>query len=297
MTTLTSTNHSPCQDDQELPIPQDVSIPNLDGIRFLKAWFWKQAQSRGILVIAHGYGEHGGNYVQVAETLGQALGLDVLAFDFRGHGRSPGRRGWLRSYEELLDDLRAALAWADLQRPDRPRFLLGHSNGGLVCLRTLLAGGIQVDGLILSNPTTRVVVPVPPWKLRLAGILRHHAPWVALSSGLRPEFLTQDPIRVEHRRNDRACHNRITAPLYFGMIEGGEEAIRRAPELQVPTLMLLSQADPIIDPAAGRMLFDRLGTQEKCLCEYPEMRHEPFNELGRHQVLRDVQNWLSQRLP
>ncbi|CAN5854738.1 alpha/beta hydrolase [soil metagenome] len=289
------------QGDAE-PMPRDESILSADGIE-LKGWSWRQSKgsARGVLVIAHGYGEHSGNYAPLAEALGPTLGLDVLAFDFRGHGRSPGRRGWLRRYEEMLDDLKGALVWADrnLRRTGEPIFLLGHSNGGLVCLRTLLAGtgGVAVAGLILSNPTTRVAVPVPAWKLGLAGVLRRYAPWVALSSALQPEMLTSDPLRREARRNDLACHDRITAPLYFGMIEAGEDVLARAGEIEVPTLLLLGEADPIIDPDAGRLLFDRLGTADKTLCSYPGMRHEPFNEVGRRQVLRDVQDWLDCRLP
>ena len=49
----------------------------------------------GGLVIAHGYGEHGGAYRRVAEALSGRADLDVIAVDFRGHGRAQaGAASW-----------------------------------------------------------------------------------------------------------------------------------------------------------------------------------------------------------
>src|SRR5215475_5763459 len=60
----------------------DLTIPSFDGLP-LRAWSWRRATPRGVIVIAHGFGEHGGCYRHVAEVLGPALDVDVLAFDFR----------------------------------------------------------------------------------------------------------------------------------------------------------------------------------------------------------------------
>jgi alpha-beta hydrolase superfamily lysophospholipase len=113
------------------------------------------------------------------------LGIEVLAFDFRGHGRSPGRRGGVRGYDDLSADLRGALAWYGRRRPGLPRFVLGHSNGGLVALRTVLGGDAEVAGLILSNPALRLAVPVPALKRWAAVVLRRVAPGVTLRASLR----------------------------------------------------------------------------------------------------------------
>src|SRR5579883_1505703 len=114
-------------------IPRDVTITSLDGTP-LKAWYWSRPGPRALLVIAHGFGEHGGCYRHVAEVLGPALEIDILAPDFRGHGRSPGPRGVVRSYDDLVADLDAALKWAEAHRPGLPQYVLGHSTGGQVLL-------------------------------------------------------------------------------------------------------------------------------------------------------------------
>src|SRR5215213_5787296 len=98
---------------------RDVAIPAANGLT-LRGWHWTQPEPRGLLVVAHGFGEHGGCYRHVAEVLGPALGIDLVAPDLRGHGRSPGRRGVVRRYDDLIDDLRATVAWAGRARPGLP---------------------------------------------------------------------------------------------------------------------------------------------------------------------------------
>ncbi len=155
--------------------PRDLVIRSADGLP-LRAWHWTRPNPRGVLLIAHGFGEHGGCYRHVAETLGPALEIDVVALDFRGHGRSPGRRGVVRRYDDLIGDLRATLSWTGQARPGLPRFLLGHSHGGLLALRFALQNDSGLAGLIGSNPALKLMTRVPRHKLRVGRFLRRFAP-------------------------------------------------------------------------------------------------------------------------
>lgn len=275
--------------------PSDVSIPTPDGL-VLRGRHWARPNPRGVVIVAHGFGEHGGCYRHVAEALGPALEVDFVAPDLRGHGRSPGRRGVVGRYEELTSDLRAVLAWAESERPGLPRFVLGHSNGGQVALRLALEDGDGPAGLILSNPSLHIVVPVPRYKLRIGRFLLRVAPGVTLAGKVADDWMTRDPeMRREHQL-DTLRHSRISAPLFFGMVDGGPLIEGRAGEIRVPVLMLLGGSDPVIDANASRRIFARLGSLEKTLIVYPEMLHEPLNELGRERVFADVASWLEERL-
>ncbi len=274
----------------------EVVIPSHDGTP-LRARFWPGRESQGLLVIAHGLGEHGGAYAHVAQILTEHPGLvDVLAFDFRGHGISPGRRGVVRRYEELTCDLRAAVGWASRQRPDHPRFVLGHSNGGQVALRAVLEGDLPIDGLVLSNPSLRLAVDIPRHKLWIGQVLRRVAPGLTLHGELPDEMLSRHPDYASIRRADTLRHTRVSAPLFFGMVEGGPAVTARAGEIHLPVLMLLGEADPVVDHRASLDLFERLGSPDKTLKLYPEALHEPLNDLDREQVLDDLRRWLAHHL-
>lgn len=274
----------------------DVAFPSRDGTA-LKGRFWKSAQPRGVLILAHGLGEHSGSYRRMAIDLVARLSIDVLGVDFRGSGRSAGKRGVIRTYSDLSDDLAAASAWVARERPGFPRFLLGHSNGGMVSLRTVLDRDLGLAGLVVSNPSLKLLAHVPAWKRIVGEVLVRFAPEVTLQTGLSNDQLTRDPEIVAEIAADPLRHNRISPPLYYGMIGAGPIVLARASEILLPILVILGGSDPIIDPATGRLFFDRVGSKDKTLAVYPEMRHEPLNEVGRERVMADLASWIDQRIP
>jgi len=273
----------------------DIDVRSADGL-ILKGRWWRRPAPRGLVVVSHGYGEHGGAYRRVAEAVSEGADLDVVAVDFRGHGRSPGRRGVVRKYDELTEDLLKVIEWASHLVPGVTPVVLGHSNGGQVALRAVLRNPGSIAGLVLSNPVLRVAVAVPAAKLMVARFLARHAPWVSLKGDLRAELLTRDPEIQQEHRSDPLRHSRMSAPLFFGMVDGGEMLLARANEIKAPVLLLLGGQDTVTDPAAARAFFELLGSDDKTLSIYPKMMHEPLNEIGRQQVLDDVLRWIEPRL-
>jgi len=81
---------------------RDVEVSTRDRLRIQARW-WRVERPRGTVVVAHGLGEHGGTYAQLAATVGGMLDLDFVALDFRGLGDSPGRLGVVQ--EGALADL------------------------------------------------------------------------------------------------------------------------------------------------------------------------------------------------
>lgn len=271
-----------------------VSAP---GGRTLQARCWIEPNPRGVILISHGFGEHGGAYGHVAEALAPALGGIVVAHDFHGHGRSTGRRGVVHRYEDLVDDLNAVIAWARGRWPELPIFLFGHSNGGQVVLRRAVDSGDAIAGVIVSNPTLRIAMPIPPLKLAMGRFLMRMAPWVTLKAFESSEGMTSDPVMLGARGRDQFRHNRINPPFFFGMVAGGEMLLSRAEAMRPPLLMLLGGRDPVVDGAASRDFFNRASSPDKTLLVYPDMMHEPLNEIGRERVLADIADWVAPRLP
>jgi len=273
----------------------DVEARSADGTA-LRGRLWAADNPRGVVVVAHGLGEHGGVYAETAAMIGASAGVDVVAFDFRGHGRSAGKRGVVGRHEDFGGDLQAAIGWARLERPGRPVFALGHSNGGLIALRAALERPDDFAGLILSSPTLRLIDVVPRWKWLAGRVLRRVGPGITLPTDLRIEELTREPTALESRPLDPLRHGRVNAELFFGMIESGARVAALAPTLRVPTLLLLGGSDPIVDHRAALAAFEAFGTADKTAIVYPEMVHEPLCEIGRERVHADLLNWLAPRL-
>ena len=272
----------------------EIRIPASDGMT-LAARCWSVPQPRGVVVVSHGLGEHGGAYAHLAEAIGREVNFDFVALDLRGHGRSPGRRGVVREYDELTRDLQSGVTWVRKHRDGLPSFLLGHCAGGQVAIRVAHQNRGEIAGVIASNPMIRIGMPVPPGKAKLGKLLAKLAPWVTLNADLPVEGMTRDPLMLEHYRTDKLRHKRISPPLYFGLVDGGETLLHKAREIQTPMLLLVGGQDPVLSTASTHEFFDRVGSGDKTLSLYPEMLHEPFNELGRERVFDDRARWLEPR--
>lgn len=275
--------------------PRDVSFRS--GTHTLRGRKWpaRTSTARGTLVIAHGLFEHALCYRDLAEYLAQELDLDVVAFDFRGHGRSDGRRGVVRSFSELESDLLAALDFARDENSGLPLFLFAHSNGGLVALRTIRDEGRGVAGMVLSNPAIKLAAHVPKWKLLVAGLLKH-VPNVTLNAGLPTEGLNFHPDYLAERLDDPLLHSRINARLYFGMRDAGAEVITAPSRIQIPLLYLVGGRDGVIDAQANLSYYNEIASPDKSLRYYPDLMHEPVHEYGFEAVRADVREWIKERM-
>ena len=106
---------------------------------------------RGHLLFCHGNGGNIGDRAPHASLLA-AAGFDVLLFDYRGYGRSPGRPGEEATYADARA-ARAALLACDGVDPQRVLYL-GESLGAAVALELALA--YPPAGLILQSPFTSI---------------------------------------------------------------------------------------------------------------------------------------------
>ena len=74
----------------------------------------------------------------------------VVAFDFRGHGKSPAAAGHY-SYEELAKDIGAVADAAQLER----FVLVGHSMGAAIAAEYAAVNAQRVQALVLVDPPLR----------------------------------------------------------------------------------------------------------------------------------------------
>jgi fermentation-respiration switch protein FrsA (DUF1100 family) len=128
---------------------EELAIVTDDGERLHGWWVRSGAAGAAAVLLCHGNGGNVGDRVPHIAYL-TAAGLDVLAFDYRGYGRSTGRPGEAGTYR----DARAARR-ALLERTGGGRVLyLGESLGAAVALE--LAHHHPPAGLILQSPFTSV---------------------------------------------------------------------------------------------------------------------------------------------
>lgn len=247
---------------------------------------------RARVIIVHGYAEHLGRYDEFVSRL-EARNFECHRFDLRGHGHSGGIAAHVARFKDYIDDLeliveRVRRAATD----DRPLFIVGHSLGGLISLVFVRSHRPGVAALAVASPFLRPGFEIPSVKKALATIASRLAPTLSLASNLDPALLSTDTEKVVNYANDPLVH-RTTTPRWFTEVEEAQRELEKhAGEVTLPLLMLLGGEDQIADHRLAAQVFERIGSADKTIRTYEDLRHELFNETRREVVIDELAGWL-----
>ena len=270
---------------------QSHQVSAADGtMLYVTDYLLPAAQARGSVVLMHGLGEHSGRYRHVASFFNDC-GLSVRCYDHRGHGRSQGKRGDVINGDPMLQD--AEIIIDDFSvRFSEPPFLFGHSMGGLFAARFALAGLSPLRGLILSSPA--LAVKMSGFQHKMLKILHALAPSLAVPNGLSPSFLSHDAKVVAAYKADPLVHGRISARLLRSMLSSIDYCQAHAGSMTIPTLLLISGDDHLVDAEGSRRFFAQLPQGLAQMHVYDGMYHEIFNEIDAQRPFADLRAWLEQ---
>jgi pimeloyl-ACP methyl ester carboxylesterase len=203
-------------------------------------------------VLVHGFTGFRDDFREQLAAL-TALGRTII-YDHRGHGDS-GHTGDPASYsfDQLVDDLRDLLDALGVPRCD----LLGHSMGGMIALRFVLAHPQRVASLVLMDTAARAPDRMPRAPLAAAGAIARAQGMASLAVLLRGRA-ADDPARPDaERRLERELgeafwerrRRRLTAmdPEAFAVLAlelvDQPSLTDRLHEIACPTLVIVGEQD------------------------------------------------------
>lgn len=272
-------------------------MDNADGQRLYWRRHTPDAGDGAALLVVHGLAEHSGRYLHVLDRFA-SVGFDCWAYDYRGHGQSPGVRVHVRQFDEFLTDLDAARRLVTEARPDVPLFLVGHSQGGLIVLREALARPQGLNGIIVSSPFLGLHPDAaPPAALHmLANIVSTFAPTLMFSKVAEPSALSRDPRVPEAYIADPLVSSTVSARWFTSVMAAHDDTHARAGTLSVPALVMQSGDDRLTDPAATRAWVAAAPESLVDFVEWDGLYHEMFNEPEKEAVFARMESWLRRRL-
>lgn len=279
----------------ELATHQEGFLHARDHLRLYWQRYVPRAPSRATVVVLHGGGDHSGRYPALVTALVRA-GFDVALVDLRGHGQSDGRRWHVDGWGEYLSDFDVFFETLRGAAPERPRFVVAHSQGALVAALWAMGREREVAGLVLSSPFFGFAVRPPLLKLLGARIVGTVVPWLPVATGIAFDALTSDEDLQAWTARDH-LYGRSTTPRWFSeATRAHAEVLRRAGEFRAPLLVLAGGADPIADLGRTRAFVEAAGSSDKRLIVYDGFRHEIFNERERERPIGEAVAWLSHHL-
>ena len=272
----------------------EFKLKTFDGLQLFGQNWQPEGQTRAVVCLIHGIGEHSSRYVHIADSLTQT-GHALISFDLRGHGKSEGLRGHTPSYKALMQDISSLLEAANKQFPQIRSFLYGHSLGGNLVLNYVLRRQSSLKGVITTAPWLRLAFEPPASKIALGKITNCIWPSFSQKSGLDTKALSHDLEVVRSYEKDPLVHDRISARMFISSYQAGQWALEHASEFPLPLLFMQGGADKIISVEAGREFSGRI--KENCTLKiWNGLYHEIHNESEKEEVFKFLIDWLDKKV-
>lgn len=268
------------------------SFHEIEPGRKVRVLTWPVAGATGSVQMIHGMSEHIGRYDNVARAL-NAAGYSAFGHDHMGHGRSDGPRGVLPDFQTWVDDLERVHALStQLTQLERPPVLLGHSMGGLILIRYLQERATDAPGAVISAPWLGTAVRIPLTKRILARLLWWMSPDRVIQNDYDVSLLTADVDEQQRYLKDDLIHHVMSAGLFFRVQAAQQEALRAGLPPGLPVLVLIPGEDGVTDAAVSTPWAEQAGPDVEVV-RLPAVRHEPFNDVKRNEILGRLVVWLN----
>lgn len=250
---------------------------------------------KAVLLLVHGLAEHSGRYINVVNCL-VPKGYAVCSFDYQGHGKSEGLRGYVKRFSCYLDDLKSFLGIVRNMYPEKKIIIVGHSVGGTIAATFATNHQDEFDGLILSGATIKPGASLSRVKIIMANFLSLILPKMGVDI-IDASTISRDKAVVDAYVNDPLVYRgKISARLGAELIRAMQEITRQMSQIKLPILIMHGTDDQLCNPEGSLMLYKGVSSPDKTLKLYDGLYHEIFNEPERKEVFADMEAWLVARM-
>lgn len=265
-----------------------------DGYRLPLTYWQAVGEDQAILLALHGLNDYRNAFASTGEYLVRR-GINVIAYDQRGFGKSDGHGLW-HGVDRMTQDLRAMITLLHHKHPDQPLFLLGESMGGAVVLAAMRNEPLTADGIILVAPAVWSRHSMPFYQRYSLWLAAHTMPAMKLTGeglDLHPSdniemlrALSRDPLVIKATRTD----------VLYGVSNLMDQAVASTNNLHSRVLILYGKHDDIIPHKPTCRWLQSLPTENSHLRQtviYENGYHMLTRDLQANVVLEDISDWIT----
>ncbi|WP_374263204.1 bifunctional alpha/beta hydrolase/class I SAM-dependent methyltransferase [Zoogloea sp.] len=263
-----------------------------DGVSLSYRHWPAQGSRRGAVIMFHRGHEHGGRMAHLVDEL-DLPDFDFFAWDARGHGLSPGKRGYSPSFGTSVRDVqtfvdhvrdRYAIAQADMA-------VLAQSVGAVLVATWAHDYAPPVRCLVLASPAFKVKLYVPFARAGLALMQKLRGNFF-VNSYVKSKFLTHDPQRQASYDTDPLIARAISVNILLGLYDAAERVVADAQAITLPTQLLVSGADWVVHHAPQHAFFARLGAAVKEKHVLDGFYHDTLGEKDRKSAIDRIRDFV-----
>ena len=237
------------------------------------------------LIVTHGVGEHLERHQFLTQLFGDSL--NILFYDLRGHGKSGGKKAYIRKFFSYVKDLQEVINFLKIDyRMDR-HILFGHSMGALITasyIRFLAKKSYYPEKLFLSSPPVGVAGPlgkiINPSPNSIISKLAEFPLSIAISGLVDLNRLSHDPQVKSQYLQDPLVLKKIHTKLLLGLVHHAKEVFSGPIQTHCPSFAAIGTEDLVVDVNIFRRYFSEI--DQKFKVYYGEgAYHELHNEIER----------------
>jgi alpha-beta hydrolase superfamily lysophospholipase len=265
----------------------DISTLSADGTA-LFGYHWPAKNPKAVMSLVHGFGEHSGRYRPMAAYL-NSQSIAVVSLDLRGHGKSEGRRGVVKSYDEFHADLAVLLEKTRELYPQTPQVVYGHSMGGGLVLDH---GSRNLDTvpIIASAPFITLTDPIPSTLSFIVKLMGRILPRGSMTQPIDGTKISNLEDEQALYMDDPLNHGTLGFRLAEAMVNTGETLAENAENWDRPLLILHSKADQLTNYQSSEAFAKAAKQTEFQGFETPQ--HEMHNDLCRTEVYTRMSDFI-----
>lgn len=257
---------------------------------------WKSEQSKAVLIIVHGMGEHIRRYAHFGKLFNEN-NISVLGVDLRGFGKAPGKKGHGVDINEMKLILKAKLSYAEEQFPNVPIIVFGQSMGGNIALNyQLTESDPRAKAYIAASPWIQTAEPLSPLLIRAASILSKIAPKVTKGNELDVKGISDLDNEVEKYVNDPLVHDRVSFGFGYSMFLSAEFLNQYAEGGTKVDTLLTHSNDDFLTSAKATKAFASRNPDKLHFLEKDGLLHELHNSSKQKDVLNEYLQWVLQKI-
>ena len=257
---------------------------------FLREWLPNQKAEKNVFII-HGLGEHSGRYEDFAKNLTRK-NIGVFCIDLIGHGKSNGKRGHIKSFEDYINAVENGIIHIRKKFLDTPIILFGHSLGGLICLKFLLdRESKEIEKAIVSSPWIETALKIPKHLLFIHKIFQKITPGLQLSNNLITSHLSKNQKIVTDYESDILVHDKITLNLFSEILTTIEDVLKRSSRIKVQTFIYHGKNDKIISYKGTEKIANSIPNNKFIL--FDNIYHEPHNDIEKDVIYKEINDFIN----
>ena len=251
------------------------------------------ANKKAIILFHRGH-EHSDRMAHLVDEL-KLTDFDFFAWDARGHGDSPGARGDAPSFSACVKDIQYFLQHIQHQYniDENNIAIIGQSVGAVLSATWVHDYAPKIRALCLASPAFDIKLYVPFAEPGLR-VLNHIKGNFFIQSYVKSSMLTHDKERAQTYDTDPKIARSISVRMLLGLYDASKRIVADAQNIFVPTQILCSGSDFVVQQKPQRDFYDKLPHPQKEFHVLDGFYHDTLGEKNRAVAIDKIKRFITQ---